>query len=248
MKALILAAGLGTRLMPLTANIPKALVSINGVTLLEIAIRKLARDGFTDIIVNVHHHAGLIREFLNRHHFQGANISISDESGQLLDTGGAILKARWFLDGKEPFLIHNVDVISDISLQSLLTEHLERGGIATLSVMDRQTRRYFLFDDTLKLRGWTDSSSGEIRWAGDPIQQARPLAFNGIHMISPEIFRLMEEEGRFSIIDTYLKLADGHSIFGHLQPGKTWFDLGKPEQLALISRFLTDHPKYKAQL
>jgi NDP-sugar pyrophosphorylase family protein len=238
---------MGTRLMPLTANIPKALVSINGATLLEIAIRKLTRDGFTDIIVNVHHHAGLIREFLNRHQFQGANISISDESGQLLDTGGAILKARWFLDGKDPFLIHNVDVISDISLQSLLTEHYERAGLVTLSVSDRQTRRYFLFDDTLKLRGWTDSSSGEIRWAGDPIQQARPLAFNGIHIINPEIFRFMEEKGRFSIIDTYLRLARTNSIYGYLQPGHAWFDVGKPEQLALISRFLTDHPEYTAQ-
>lgn len=246
MKALILAAGLGTRLMPLTANIPKALVSINGVTLLEIAIRKLARDGFTDIIVNVHHHAGLIREFLNRHHFQGANISISDESGQLLDTGGAILKARWFLDGKEPFLVHNVDIISDISLQALITEHEKRGGLAMLSVSDRQTRRYFLFDDTLKLRGWTDSSSGEIRWAGDPIQQARPLAFNGIHMISPEIFSFMEDEGKFSIINTYLKLADKHTIFGHVQAGKTWFDLGKPDQLDIMASFLKNHPDYIA--
>jgi len=248
LKALILAAGMGTRLMPLTANTPKALVSINGVTLLEIAIRKLTRDGFTDIIVNVHHHAGMIKEFLNRHQFQGANISISDESGQLLDTGGAILKARWFLDGQEPFLVHNVDVISDISLQALLSEHFKRGGVATLSVSERQTRRYFLFDDILKLRGWTDSSSGEIRWAGDPIQQARPLAFNGIHIINPEIFRLMEEEGRFSIIDTYLKLTKTKSIYGYLQPGQTWFDLGKPDQLAVVSMFLTDHPEYTAQL
>jgi len=248
LKALILAAGMGTRLMPLTANIPKALVSINGATLLEIAIRKLARNGFTDIIVNVHYHAGLIKEFLNRYPFQGINISISDESGQLLDTGGAILKARWFLDGKEPFLVHNVDIISDISLQDLLSKHLSGGGLATLSVSDRQTRRYFLFDDTLKLRGWTDLSSGEIRWAGDPIQQARPLAFNGIHLINPEIFRLMEEEGRFSIIDIYLRLAKTKSIYGYLQSGQTWFDLGKPDQLAVVSRFLKDHPEYTSQL
>lgn len=247
MKALILAAGLGSRLMPITASIPKALVSINGITLLELAVMKLAREGFSDIIVNVHHHAGLVMEFLNRHHFQGVNISISDESSILLDTGGAILKARWFLDGKEPFVVHNVDVISDISLKALFTEHFERGGLATLSVTDRQTRRYLLFDDTLKLSGWTDSSSREIRWVGNPIPKARPLAFSGIHMINPEIFRLMEEVGRFSIIDTYLRIARTNVIYGYLQPGHTWFDLGKPDQLEIASRFLADHPEYTQQ-
>ena len=244
MKALILAAGLGTRLMPLTADIPKALVSINGFTLLELAIRKLAREGFSEIIVNVHHHARLVMEFLNHHHFRGVQISISDESDQLLDTGGAILKARWFLDGKEPFLVHNVDVISDVSLKAMLSEHNLRGGLATLSVSDRQTRRYFIFDDTLKLVGWKDSSSGEIRWAGEPMLKAHPLAFSGIHVISPEIFRLMEEEGRFSIVDTYLRIAAKNAIFGYLQPGQTWFDLGKPGQVEAVSRFLSDHPEY----
>jgi N-acetyl-alpha-D-muramate 1-phosphate uridylyltransferase len=248
LKALILAAGLGTRLMPLTANIPKALVTINGHTLLEIVIRKLAREGFCDIIVNVHHHAGQVIEFLERNRFQGVNISVSDESGQLLDTGGAIWKARWFLDGKEPFLVHNVDIISDISLQSLLTAHIAKGTLATLSVSDRQTKRYFLFDDELRLRGWTDTSSGEIKWAGDPIELAQQLAFNGIHIINPEIFRFMEDEGKFSIIQTYLKLADEHSIYGHVHSGKTWFDLGKPEQLEIVASYLSDHPENIASL
>jgi NDP-sugar pyrophosphorylase family protein len=247
LKALILAAGLGTRLMPITADIPKALVSINGVTLLELAIRKLAREGFGDIIVNVHHHAGLVMEFLNRHQFRGVNISVSDESSQLLDTGGAILKARWFLDGNEPFLVYNVDVISDLSLKALLSEHTTRGGLATLSVIDRQTRRYFLFDDKLKLMGWTDSSTGEIRWAGDPVPDAMSLAFSGIHMINPEIFRLIEEKGRFSIIDTFLRLAKTNSIYGYVQPGQNWFDLGKPDQLAVVSTFLADHQEYTTQ-
>ena len=244
---MILAAGLGTRLMPLTATTPKALVSINGITLLEIALRKLARGGFTDIIVNVHHHANLVKEFLDRTHLQNVKVSISDESEQLLDTGGAILKARWFLDGNEPFLVHNVDVISDISLKSLLDEHFKRRGLATLSIIDRKTRRYFLFDDTLRLKGWTDSSTGETRWAGDPVKDARRLAFSGIHMINPEIFRLMKEQGRFSIIDTYLRLAEMNSIYGYLQPGQTWFDLGKPDQLSAVSKFLNDHPEYITQ-
>jgi N-acetyl-alpha-D-muramate 1-phosphate uridylyltransferase len=241
LKALILAAGLGTRLMPLTASIPKALVNINGVTLLEIAIRKLSGEGFNDIIVNVHHHSEKVIDFLKNRQFKGVNISISDESSQLLDTGGAIMKARWFLDGNEPFLVHNVDIISDISLQSLLNAHFEIGSLATLSVSDRQTKRYFLFDDDLCLKGWTDTSTGEIRWAGDSAQQTRQLAFNGIHIISPEIFRLVKEEGRFSIIDTYLNLAQDHQIFGQIQPHNTWFDLGKPDQLAVISKFLSSH-------
>lgn len=246
MKALILAAGLGTRLMPLTADTPKALVSIYGVTLLEIAIRKLAREGFNDIIVNVHHHAGQVIDFLKRFKIQGVNISISDESSQLLDTGGAILKAGWFLDGNEPFLVHNVDIISDISLQSVLSAHMAKGGLATLSVSHRQTKRYFLFDDGLKVKGWTDLSTDEIRWAGETIQKPQQLAFNGIHIISPEIFNLIKEEGKFSIIDLYLRLARDHQIFGHLQPGNTWFDLGKPDQLAVVSKFLSDQPDYFA--
>lgn len=244
MKALILAAGLGTRLMPLTESMPKALVSINGATLLEIVVRKLAGEGFNDIIVNVHHHSGKVIEFLKHKHFQDVNISVSDESSQLLDTGGAILKARWFLDGDKPFLVHNVDIISDINLKSLLTNHFERGGLAMLSVSDRQTKRYFLFDDDLRLKGWTDTSSGEIRWAGKAIQGARQLAFNGIHIINPEIFKLLKEEGRFSIISAYLRLAGIHPIYGQIQPGKTWFDLGKPDQLAVVSGFLADHPEY----
>jgi MurNAc alpha-1-phosphate uridylyltransferase len=246
LKAMILAAGLGTRLMPLTAGIPKALVSINGVTLLEIAIRKLAREGFHDIIVNVHHHAGQVIEFINKNQFQGVNVSVSDESGLLLDTGGAILKARWFLDGKEPFLVHNVDIISDLSLQSVLTAHMAKGGLATLSVSHRQTKRYFLFDNILRLRGWTDTSSGEIKWAGNPVQRTQQLAFNGIHIINPEIFSLIKEEGKFSIINTYLELANDHPIYGHVQAGKTWFDLGKPDQLDIVASFLKDHQDYFA--
>ena len=248
MKALILAAGLGTRLMPLTATLPKALVSIRGVTLLEMTIRRLAREGFTDLIVNVHHHAGQVVGFLEKHPFQNVNIAISDESGQLLDTGGAIFKARWFLDGKEPFLVHNVDVISTISLKDMLAGHRERAGLATLAVIDRMTRRYLIFDDALKLRGWTDTSTGEVRWAGKPLENKRLLAFSGIHFIEPEIFNLVENEGAFSIIDTYLSLAGTKSIYGFHQSGGSWIDLGKPAQLELASQFLEDHPEYLNEL
>jgi NDP-sugar pyrophosphorylase family protein len=243
MKALILAAGLGTRLMPLTASIPKALVSINGITLLEMTVGKLAGEGYNDIIVNVHHHPDQIIDFLAKKAFKDIRISISDEREQLLDTGGAILKARWFLDGKEPFLVHNVDVISDISLKKLRSAHLERESLATLSVIDRQTRRYFLFDQDLRLNGWMDASTGEIRWAASPAPQARRLAFSGIHLINPRIFSIMQEKGRFSIIDTYLELAGENPVHGYLQPGCSWFDVGKAEQLKKVSEYLDVHPE-----
>jgi len=245
---MILAAGLGTRLMPLTAHTPKALVRVNGVTLLEMTIRKLAKEGFNEIIVNVHHFARQVVDYLEMSQFGNVTISISDEREQLLDTGGAILKAKWFLDGNEPFLVHNVDVVSDINLKTMLDIHQIRGSLATLSVMDRVTKRYFLFDDELRLSGWTDTSSGDIRWAGDPVQQARQLAFSGIHIISPEIFNRIEEIGKFSIIDTYLDLTAKYPIHGYVQPGMTWFDLGKPEQVELVSRYLSDHPEFQPSL
>jgi NDP-sugar pyrophosphorylase family protein len=241
LKALILAAGLGTRLMPLTTHTPKALVKVNGMTLLEIAIRRLASQGFNEIIVNVHHHADQVINYLEMSQFENVQIAISNETDQLLDTGGAILKAKWFLNGKEPFLVHNVDVISNLSLKTILTEHKDRNALATLSVIDRVTKRYFLFDDGLRLRGWTDTSNGEIRMAGGSDFTLRKLAFSGIHVISPGIFNLIEEQGRFSVIDTYLKLAADHPIHGFLQPGMTWFDLGKPDQIATVSTYLADH-------
>jgi NDP-sugar pyrophosphorylase family protein len=244
LKALILAAGLGTRLLPLTTTMPKALVPVNGIPLLEIAIRKLARAGFTDIIVNVHHHAGMVIEYLKNQPFPGVNIAISDETGKLLDTGGAILHARWFLDGKEPFLVHNVDVISDVDLKSLVEEHKTKGGMATLSVGERQTSRYFLFDQSLKLVGWKDVSKDVTRWADKPVELAKPLAFSGIHIISPGLFNLFDEKGKFSVIDTYLRLAKNHSIYGRLHQGKAWFDLGKPDQLETVSEFLAAHPDF----
>ena len=244
MKALILAAGLGTRLMPLTAATPKALVKVNGTTLLEIAIRNCAAQGFNELIVNVHHHSDQIRDYLSSHSFPGTSINISDESDLLLDTGGAILKAKPFLDGYEPFLVHNVDVISNTNLHQLYLHHINNQCLATLSVLDRNTKRYFLFDNNLRLTGWTDTSTGETRLSGTPAEYATKLAFSGIHIISPEIFKYINDHGRFSIIDTYLKIGANHLICGYLQPGVTWFDLGKPEQIEAVSSFLQNQPEF----
>jgi NDP-sugar pyrophosphorylase family protein len=243
-KAMILAAGLGTRLLPLTINAPKALVTVNGITLLELAVNKLLSAGISEIIVNVHHHSSKVIDFLEKHPFPGAEIAISDESGGLLDTGGAILKARWFLEGNEPFIVHNVDVISDINLNSMLIEHIKKGGMATLSVAERQTKRYFLFDPGMKLAGWTDTSKDIVRWTEKPVEGANPLAFNGIHILNPDIFRLITERESFSVVDTYLRLAGTENIFGYLQENNTWFDAGKPDQLEKVSAYLKDHPEF----
>jgi len=243
LKALILAAGLGSRLMPLTSDTPKALINVNGITLLERAIRKAAKAGFDDIIVNVHHFAGQIIDFLNASHFEGVKLAISDESDILLDTGGAIRKARWFLDGHEPFLVHNVDIISNIDLASMLSYHVDQQNLATLSVMDRKTSRYFLFDKAFRLKGWKDIYNGKLRWVDGPKKDLTALAFSGIHLLNPEIFDLLKESGRFSIVDAYLRLALQHQIHAYLQQDFTWFDIGKPDQLEKASEYLATHPE-----
>lgn len=248
MKALILAAGLGTRLMPLTANTPKALVRLNGMPLLEIIIRKLARRGFSEIIVNVHHHADQVRHYLDTHAFPGIQISISDESGELLGTGGAILHARWFLDGKVPFLVHNVDVISDIDLNALYQANLQRQSLATLAVSHRNSSRYFIFDNKGFLCGWRDVANKVVRWSGKPNEEAKSLAFSGVHVINPDIFKLFTEKGKFSIVDTYLRLAKSYPIDCYFHSGNIWFDLGKKEQISFVSRYLSNHPEMNSLL
>jgi NDP-sugar pyrophosphorylase family protein len=242
LKALILAAGLGTRLMPLTANAPKALVEINGISLLELAIRKLRSEGFSDIIVNVHHHSEQVIDFLLSKDFHGVRLAVSDESEELLDTGGAILKARWFLDGNEPFLVYNVDIITTLSLKKIYQEHQKSSGLATLAVSERKTSRYLAFAGDNTLCGWKDFITGQEIWSSGPVAGVNLKAFSGIHVISPAIFGLFNESGRFSVIHAYLRLAAAHRIYAYEHTLEPWFDLGKPEQIALVSEFVKSHP------
>ncbi len=245
MKAMILAAGLGTRLMPLTASTPKALVPVNGIPLLELAIRRLMQEGFDELIVNVHHFALKVINYLAEQEFGDSIICISDESGTLLDTGGGMQNASWFLEGDEPFLVWNVDVVSDIDLRKMMDAHTASGALATLAVRQRTSGRYLLFDEESRLRGWEDTGTGELRWAGPPCPQALRKAFSGIHIISPGIFSLITETGKFSIIDTYLRLGGTHLIRGYDHTeGSSWFDAGKPEQLQRITDYLTRNPEY----
>lgn len=235
MKAMILAAGLGTRLRPLTNERPKALVEVAGRTMLEITIRRLQEFGVREVIVNVHHFADMVVEYLKKNNNFGMRIEVSREDA-LLDTGGALKKAAWFFqeDGpnsSEPFLLHNVDVVSNIDLQRMVQFHQDHQALATLGVQDRQTSRYLLFDDQLRLCG-RRFRSGQPDEIVRPSRELQALAFSGIHVISPRMLAMMSEEGVFSIISTYLRLAGQREmICGFRADEYRWCDLGKPENI-----------------
>ena len=229
MRAMVLAAGLGTRLRPLTNDRPKALVEVAGKTLLEITLERLREFGIREVIVNAHHFADLLIKYLEVHDSFGMRIEVSREE-VLLDTGGGLKKAAWFFaDDDEPFLLHNVDVVSTIDLGRMVEAHRKSGALATLAVQDRKTSRYLLFDDDLQLCG-RRAGPDEIVRAESPLSA---LGFSGIHILSPGIFELMTEDGVFSIIDVYLRLAgEGEKITGFRADEYYWRDLGKPENIA----------------
>jgi len=228
---MIFAAGLGTRLNNETSDKPKALVEVGGLTLLQRAIEKLKNEGITEIVVNVHHFSELVISFLNNSDF-GIKIQISDETEKLLDTGGGLKKAANFLTGDEPILIYNVDIISDLSLQLLLKEHLKSNSLVTLAVRNRETQRYFKFDKNKQLVGWINKKTGETKISRpENFETAVEMAYSGIHIIQSEIFSLMPETDRFSITDFYLELAKKHSLKGYFDDSDLWMDVGKPEQL-----------------
>jgi mannose-1-phosphate guanylyltransferase len=208
MRAMILAAGLGTRLRPLTDNKPKALVEVGGRSLLEITLARLRTLGITKVIVNVHHFAEMMEAYLREKNNFGMRVEISRED-VLLDTGGGLKKAAWFFvedGGDEPFLLHNVDVISTIDLKQIVEEHKRNDALATLAVQARKNSRQLLFDERGQLCGrriGRDAVDEIVR----PAKRLQPLAFSGIHVISPRLLELMTEDGVFSIIETYLRLA-----------------------------------------
>jgi NDP-sugar pyrophosphorylase family protein len=233
MKAMILAAGLGTRLRPLTNDRPKALIEVGGRTLLEIVIARLREFGVHEIIVNVHHFAGMITEYLRGKNNFGIRIEISEESN-LLDTGGGLKKAAWFFceEGPEaPFIVHNVDVISTINLRRMLDFHKQSQALATLAVQRRETSRYLLFDEQMRLCGRRLVKERQTELAR-PSARLHELAFSGIHVISPRFLGMIREEGAFSIIRSYLRLAaEGESIAAYRADGEYWRDVGTLEAL-----------------
>ena len=209
MKAMVLAAGLGTRLRPLTNDRPKALVEVGGRTLLEIALTRLREFGIRDVIINAFHFAEMIENYLQKHNNFDLHIEISREQ-TLLDTGGGLKEAAQFFlqgkGGKEPFILHNVDVISNIDFARMVKFHGDKNALATLAVQERETSRYLMFDDSLELCGRRAGRDGELQLVR-PAAHPHALAFSGIHVISPQFLEMMTEEGAFSIIDAYLRLA-----------------------------------------
>jgi len=238
MKAMILAAGLGTRLRPLTNDRPKALVEVAGHTLLEITLRRLASFGIREVIVNVHHFADMVVDYLKKNRNFGLQVAISREDDLRLDTGGGLKQAAWFFlqDGtaQEPFLLHNVDVISTIDFARMLQFHRDNNVLATLAVQQRETSRHLLFDERNQLCGrQTGASAPEMV---RPSQQPSVLAFSGVHIIAPELLSLITEQGVFSIVTTYLRLAaEGQRILAFRADEYYWRDLGKSENVTQAS-------------
>ena len=242
MKAMILAAGLGTRLRPLTDDRPKALVDVGGRTMLEITLSRLRAFDIRDVIINIHYFADMIVEYLKKNHNFGMHIEVSREQ-VLLDTGGGLKKAAGFFledprDFETPFILHNVDVISTIDFRRMAQFHTENRALATLAVQDRETSRYLLFDERHQLCGrrtGRDQKNELVR----PSQPTQALAFSGIHIISPRFLELILEDGVFSIITTYLRLAtEGEKILAFQADDYYWRDMGRPDDVLQAARDL----------
>jgi N-acetyl-alpha-D-muramate 1-phosphate uridylyltransferase len=231
MKAMILAAGLGTRLKPFTDKHPKALAAVNGKTILQRNIEYLASYGTKEVIVNVHHFADQIIDFLKENNGFGSNITVSDETNEVLETGGGIKKAAWFFEKDEaPFVVMNVDILTDMNLKEMIFQHVKSNPLATLAVTSRKTSRYFLFDEKNHLCGWENVKTGEKRINRKSENYFRK-AFSGIHVISPKIFSLIKMEGKFSMVDVYLELAKTHVIAAFDHSDSRFIDVGKPESI-----------------
>lgn len=229
MKAMILAAGLGTRLKPFTEKHPKALAVVNGKTLLQRNIEYLQSFGFTDIIINVHHFAKQIIDALNDNKNFGAKATISNEEDEVLETGGGLLKAKHFFDDA-PFVLMNVDVLTDLDLLAMLKQHKQLKGIATLAVTSRVTTRYFLFNDESLLCGWKNKKTNEQKMSREETHY-HEKAFSGIHIISPKLFKTMPFKGKFSMVDVYLHVAKNECVYEFDHSGGKFIDVGKPESI-----------------
>lgn len=232
MRAMIFSAGLGTRFKPWTDKHPKALALVNGKSLLQRNVEYLQQFGIKDIIVNVHHFAEQITKTIDQNKGWGSQITISDESNELLDTGGGLLKAKQFFSDGEPFVTVNADILTDLDLNKLVAYHQKRKPLISFGVTNRSTSRYFLFDDNDRLCGWKNIHTG-----GEKMATAQPgltlQAYSCVAVFQPEIFSLIPYSGKFSLTDLYLELAARHLILGYDHTGDKWVDVGKPESIAL---------------
>lgn len=235
MKAMIFAAGLGTRFKPWTDKHPKALALVNGKSLLQRNIEYLQQYNITDVVVNVHHFAGQIIEAVEKNKGWGSNIIISDESNKVLETGGGLLKARQLLQNDEPFITLNVDILTDLSLSALLEFHKNKNTLISFGITDRKTSRYFLFDDDDRLCGWRNTNTGEDKIAIHK-NNLKEMAYSCVVVFQPGIFSLITQTGKFSLVETYLSLAASHPIFGYDHSGDKLVDVGKPESVAVAEK------------
>lgn len=231
---MILAAGLGTRLRPLTNEKPKTLVEINGVPILELIILKLKKEGITDILINIHHFPEKVKDFLLSKNYFDINISFSDETEKLLDTGGAIKKAKDFFYGEKAFIVYNTDVISNISLSDLIEKHLQNDSLATLAVTERETSRPLVFDENKLLCLWKNNKTGEELKVRKPQGNIKEFGFSCVHVISTKIFDLMPEEDIFSITRLYLQLANKYKISCYNHSEGIWAEIGNLNRLKAI--------------
>ncbi len=245
MKAFVLAAGVGSRLAPLTDATPKALIPVAGVPMLERVVLRLREAGVDQFVVNAHHFAPRVADFcadLSRR--LGVPISVSREDDVLLDTGGGLKKASLLLRGREPFFVHNVDILTDLDLRALYAAHRESGALATLAVRDREAARAYLFDAKDRFVGHDDRKAGRTNWAKGAVTGARRLPFDGIHVISPPLLDRITESGVFSITKTYLRLAAAAvDIRGRRSDAGTWHDIGTPEKLAAAEAWVARAPR-----
>lgn len=226
-KGMILSAGLGTRLKPWTNSHPKALATVNGKSLLQRNIEYLQQYGIQDIIVNVHHFAHQIIDAIETNHGWGSNITISDETDAVLETGGGLKKAAWFFEGEKDFVLMNVDILTDLNLTALVQQHQNADCLATLAVSERESSRYFLFNEKNILCGWRNVKTGEEKIVRDTLA-LKQKAFSGIHVISTRLLPFMQQEGKFSMVDVYLDLAKKYFIQGFDHSDSKFIDVGKP--------------------
>lgn len=231
MKAMILAAGFGSRLKPITDDIPKAMVTVAGSPIILTLLKNLSNKGIKDFIINLHHHSKILHQFLELNKPAGLNIYYSDESDQLLDTGGAIKKASHFFSDGNPFLIHNVDILTELDPFVLLKNHNRTKSIATLAVRERETSRYFIFNNKLHLCGWENIIEGNRILVNKTDNDLLMLAYSGISIISPEIFSYFPAKNRFSFIELILAACKHCAITGYRHDDGYWYDLGKLERI-----------------
>ncbi len=235
---MIFSAGLGTRFKPWTDKHPKALALVNGKPLLQHNVEYLQRYGITDVVVNVHHFADQVIEAIKKNEGWGSNILISDERKEVLETGGGLLKARDLLQNGEPFVTLNADFLTNLNINNLITFHKKRNALISFGITNRKTSRNFLFDEQHRLCGWRNSNTGEEKIAIAKVNLVE-MAYSCVVIFQPEIFELIPQRGKFSLVDTYLSLAQAYPIYGYDHSGDKLVDVGKPESVAIAEKMFS---------